>query len=111
MFHENFHLLFSWDSDLLPNGELEGNNHLAITIISNQVFLQELFFFNNPQTNYNKQGKKARNSQEETKSRGVKSNTSNAPEYIGWRTTPYGPIELLSTPYSLQLWRRQSCSP
>jgi hypothetical protein len=33
-------------------------------------------------------------SQKEPKAIGVKSNMSSAPEYMGWRTTAYGPVEI-----------------
>jgi len=39
-------------------------------------------------------GGKASNPQNEPKARGVKSSISNAPEYIGWRNTPYAPVEI-----------------
>jgi hypothetical protein len=41
-----------------------------------------------------KMGGKASNRQNEPKARGVKSSISNAPEYIGWRNTPYAPVEI-----------------
>lgn len=43
-------------------------------------------------------GIKANNPQNEPNAMGVKRSISNAPEYIGWRTSPYGPVDFTFCP-------------